>query len=818
MSGSRNPNLGVMATAPDDMSGEAWRKNLGRTVTHLGLPRWDDWWTGLAPDLCPGFEHGKLHSLTIPNLATCTRQAVLDYFNNTWTLNELLFSSLIGDEAFYRPPYHGLRHPLIFYYVHPSVLYVGKLRLAGLLPGPINPYFESLFETGVDEMSWDDMSKNVIEWPSVDDALQYRRQVYAAVKGVIESHPGLEDGHSPVLQDNPLWALFMGFEHERIHLETSSVLIRELPVYLVSRPFEWPDLAAFDTTGDTATTGAVIAVGASGTSEQAHFPPAVGRNYPENHMVDVAPQVVHLGKQVDWPVYGWDNEYGERTVSLSQFSASRFVISNGEFWQFVADGGYHQEENWTETGWKWRSFRNIKWPTFWVTDGPAGAHQYRLRTCFEIVPMQWSWPAVVNYHEAKAYCRWKSDKDGRPYRLITEAEHQALRQVCQYDNNDVLQLLPGAPYNTNLAAGSEQAVDMAKSGPNGEFCDLFGNVWQWCEDHFNKFDGFKVHRYYDDFSTPCFDGQHQMIIGGSFVSTGDEATPWARFHFRPHFFQHAGFRLVHDSQGSGGGVLHINEAANANPYETESIFNEYMTLHYASAELQMPYESGPRNAANFPQRCADLVSEWCEKLSIEPKRALDVGCAVGGASFRLAETFGEVVAVDLSGRFIDAAQELKSKHTLAYMYKVEAEIFASEKAIVNAEAAARVDFMQADACALPATFVDFDAVLMANLLCRLPNPASCLRRMWGSRGIVRPGGLLVTVSPFTWMDAYTQKDLWLGGYKDDQGAEHYSEDGLKQMLSQDFELLESREMPLIIREHRRKYQYIVSQAMVWRRR
>lgn len=52
-----------------------------------------------------------------------------------------------GEEPFYRPPYHNLRHPLIFYYAHPAVLYVNKLRVAGVLTQPINPYFETIFET-----------------------------------------------------------------------------------------------------------------------------------------------------------------------------------------------------------------------------------------------------------------------------------------------------------------------------------------------------------------------------------------------------------------------------------------------------------------------------------------------------------------------------------------------------------------------------------------------------------------------------------------------------------------------------------------------
>jgi hypothetical protein len=76
-------------------------------------------------------------------------------------------SGLQGVEAFYRPPSHHLRHPLIFYYAHPAVVFVNKLRVAGLLREPVDEYFESLFETGVDEMAWDDLSKNDMLWPLV---------------------------------------------------------------------------------------------------------------------------------------------------------------------------------------------------------------------------------------------------------------------------------------------------------------------------------------------------------------------------------------------------------------------------------------------------------------------------------------------------------------------------------------------------------------------------------------------------------------------------------------------------------------------------
>ena len=76
------------------------------------------------------------------------------------------------------------------------------------------------------------------------------------------------------------------------------------------------------------------------------------------------------------------------------------------------------------------------------------------------------------------------------------------------------------------------------------FHDVFGNVWEWTEDNFNGLPGHKTSYMYDDFSTPCYDGRHNLIMGGSWVATGDEASHFARFMFRRHFYQHCGFRLA----------------------------------------------------------------------------------------------------------------------------------------------------------------------------------------------------------------------------------------------------------------------------------
>lgn len=95
------------------------------------------------------------------------------------------------------------------------------------------------FETGVDEMSWDDtehyrMGGNY-KWPTVEETKEFRAKVRNLIYKVIDRTP-LE---LPVTWDSPWWALFMGFEHERIHFETSTVLIRQYPVELVQRPLGW---------------------------------------------------------------------------------------------------------------------------------------------------------------------------------------------------------------------------------------------------------------------------------------------------------------------------------------------------------------------------------------------------------------------------------------------------------------------------------------------------------------------------------------------------------------------------------------------------
>jgi len=128
------------------------------------------------------------------------------------------------------------------------------------------------------------------------------------------------------------------------------------------------------------------------------------------------------------------------------------------------------------------------------------------------------------------------------------------------------------------------------------FYDVHGNVWEWGEDYFYGLPGFETHDLYDDFSTPCFDSEHNMMFGGSWIATGDEASIYARFAFRRHFFQHLGFRLIKSSN-----PLPANsESARPNPaYETDKLVAQYMLFHYGPPELNLPYNFGPTDCTFF---------------------------------------------------------------------------------------------------------------------------------------------------------------------------------------------------------------------------
>ena len=163
------------------------------------------------------------------NLTTGTieekRKEIKKQFLQTYELDEKLFDLLKDKKYLYEQP-NSLRHPLIFYYGHTATFFINKLILANIINKRINSEFESIFAIGVDEMSWDDLNSKHYTWPTYEETKAYRDEVKQIVLDLIDNL----EFTLPVNWDSPMWIILMGIEHENIHIETSSVLLRQLDI------------------------------------------------------------------------------------------------------------------------------------------------------------------------------------------------------------------------------------------------------------------------------------------------------------------------------------------------------------------------------------------------------------------------------------------------------------------------------------------------------------------------------------------------------------------------------------------------------------
>ena len=389
------------------------------------------------------------------------REEIRRYFHNSYDMFERLFDLLKDDTVFYRQS-EPTRHPMIFYFGHTATFFINKLIISGIIKERIDPELESIFAIGVDEMVWDDLDESNYRWPKVEEVRKYRAKVRAVVDELISTLPLT----LPIKWDDPFWIILMGIEHERIHIETSSVLHRQMPIEFIK------EVEEFDIFDDA------------------------DEKFPINTMVDINGNTLTLGKDFDHHLYGWDNEYGTLTCKVDDFKVSKFLVSNGEFLEFVTGGGYEDESLWDEEGLKFLEISKAKYPTFWVPEGGS----FRYRALSRIIDMPYNWPVDVNALEAQAYCRYISRRDGVTYSLPSESqwyrlyEYADLKDVPDFDDK-----------SANINLSHSLSACSVERFVFKDIYDVVGNVWQWTQTPIDGFEGFKVHDAYDDFSTPTFD-------------------------------------------------------------------------------------------------------------------------------------------------------------------------------------------------------------------------------------------------------------------------------------------------------------------------
>ncbi len=231
--------------------------------------------------------------------------------------------------------------------------------------------------------------------------------------------------------------------------------------------------------------------------------------------------------------FHFDNEKWAHEVEVPAFRIARTAVSNAQFLEFVAAGGYARRECWSDEGWAWREKALAAAPRYWA----RRYGEWQERRFKETVKLLGELPVMhVNWHEANAYCRYA----GR--RLASEAEWETAaafsvagrRRYPWGDDPDAGRANLGA--SARVPGGAFAAGDSA-----GGCRQMLGNVWEWTASTFAPYPGF-VRDPYAEYSEPWF-GTHKVLRGGSFSTPLRlVSNTWRNFYTPDRGDVFAGFR------------------------------------------------------------------------------------------------------------------------------------------------------------------------------------------------------------------------------------------------------------------------------------
>lgn len=248
--------------------------------------------------------------------------------------------------------------------------------------------YQLVFERGIDPDVDDpeqchSHSEIPDEWPRLDEILDYQERVRARLQSILETEK---------LQTNRLLseAVWIGFEHEIMHLETFLYMLLQSDQTLPPLGVEKPDFKA-------------IALEAR-------------KNSTRNQWFSVPQQTFTVGlddsdlSRLPAESFGWDNEKPQRVVTVPAFEAQGRPVTNGEYAQYLEANGIHQ----APASW----VASASTPSNGVSNGHHAANgesnghdvgsRYAVRTVFGPVPLEWAadWPVMASYDELAAYAKW----------------------------------------------------------------------------------------------------------------------------------------------------------------------------------------------------------------------------------------------------------------------------------------------------------------------------------------------------------------------------------------------------------------------------
>jgi ergothioneine biosynthesis protein EgtB len=353
-----------------------------------------------------------------------------------------------------------------------------------------HPRFEYLFNSYYEQTGtgfWPRPERGLLSRPTVAEVYAYRLHVDDAMARLIAECPSAD---WPTVQQR----LRIGLHHEQQHQELLVTDIKRNFAHNPLRPAYREDL------------------------------PSVPLSAPEPlSWVSFDGGLAEIGAAGEG--FAYDNEGPRHRTFLAPFALASRPVTNGEFLQFVADGGYRAPALWLSDG--WASVQEHGWqsPLYWEeTDGA-----WQVMTLAGMRPLNPAEPVChVSYYEADAYATWAGK------RLPTEAEWEHAAEGHPIEGNFVDEGF----FHPRPAMRSDTA-----HGPG--LSQMFGDVWEWTASAYLPYPGSRARpgalgEYNGKFM--C----NQMVLrGGSCVSSRDHLRATYRNFFYPQErWQFKGFRLA----------------------------------------------------------------------------------------------------------------------------------------------------------------------------------------------------------------------------------------------------------------------------------
>jgi gamma-glutamyl hercynylcysteine S-oxide synthase len=441
-----------------------------------------------------------------------------------------LFDIVISEADLRRPPAEGYR-PILWHMGHVGAFehYWISQRVKG--DPTLSPRYDRVF----DPIKTPREDANHL--PPIPEIKDYLWRVRAASIDFLSTVS--PDSRDPMLADGYVFNIVI--EHEYQHQETLAYLLQLLP----------PELKEFGVRSSEFGVGSLLSVEDNGKDESL-TPNSELRtpNLSSSEMVYVEGGPFEMGSS-GYP-FAYDNEQPPHMVELRDFRIDRFPVTNAQFAEFIAAGGYSTRSLWSDEGWAWKEENGVKHPLYWSRVGETGSKdlknaRWRVREMFAETELKADHPVTgVSWHEAESYARFAGK------RLATEAEWEKAAswdagagRKRRFSWGDEPADKTRANFGNNNWGTSAVAAHPAGRSAYGCF-DMTGNAWEWTASLFDSYPGFKAYPY-PEYSELWFDGDHRVLKGGSWMTREPLLRCSFRNFWRPRFrIAFAGFRCAAD--------------------------------------------------------------------------------------------------------------------------------------------------------------------------------------------------------------------------------------------------------------------------------